>query len=326
MDTVLVTGGAGFIGSHLVEALLRASYKVRVLDNLSQGSRSYLPNSSSLEFVHGDVTDLSTCREAIRGVTGVFHLAAMSKVGPSLLNPDMFDFCARQNILGTINILTAALEHKDRIRKLVYSGSSTYYGSNSPPHHEGQSPSCQTPYALSKYVGEMYCQLFTRMHGLPTARLRYFMTYGPREPRSGAYAVVTGVFMRQWENDEPLTILGDGLQTRDFVHVTDVAAGTLRAFELPVTDATINIGTGKAWSIRELAGLISSKHVQLPKRPHDIPTQQADVTMMRNLLAWQPAIDLGEYLRCTIRKRIVEDGKKYSIPDWLRAENRSDIV
>ena len=299
---VLVTGGAGFIGSHLVEALLARSYRVRILDNLSQGSRSHLPDSPGVEFIEGDVTDWATCRDALRGVEGVFHLAAMSKVYPSLLNPGMIDFCTQQNVLGTCNVLRAAVERKADLRKLVYSASSTFYGANPPPHAEDQTQNCQSAYALTKYVGELYCEFFSRTHGLPTVRLRYFMTYGPRQPSTGPYAIVTGVFLRQWQNHEPLTILGDGTQTRDFIHVQDVAEGTVRAYESDLSDTTINIGTGRSVSIKELADLISPHQVILPRREHDIPHQQACTKRMRQLLAWEPKNQLCDYLKSLLRE------------------------
>lgn len=303
MARVLVTGGAGFIGSHVVETLLARGYCVRVLDNLLQGSLLNLEAAREAEFVEGDVTDLAACREAMRDIDGVFHLAAMSKVFPSLANPDMIDFCIEQNVHGTLNVLKAALERKADIRKIVYSGSSTYYGANPPPHAEDQPPGWQTPYAMSKYMGEMNCELFSRLYALPTVRLRYFMTYGPRQPSSGPYAVVTGVFMKQWEKGEPLTIMGDGRQTRDFIHVADVAEGTVRAFESGVTDATINIGTGRALSILELADLFSPKRIWLPPRQHDIPHQQADTTRMELLLRWRPRHDIRDYLARSLGER-----------------------
>jgi UDP-glucose 4-epimerase len=320
VSLILVTGGAGFIGSHVVEALLARAYKVRVLDNLAQGDRSYLPESKDVAFIRGDVTDYATCRDVMRGVEGVFHLAAMSKVGPSLGDPDMIPFCTHQNVVGTENVLRAALGHKAHIRKFIYAASSTYYGTNPPPHDEDQKPSCQTPYALSKYVGELYCELFSRLHGMPTVRLRYFMAYGPRQPSAGPYAVVTGMFLKQWENNQPLTILGDGMQTRDFIHVQDVAEGSVVAFERAVTDATINLGTGKSLSIKNLATLISSAHVHLPRREHDIPHQQASLTRARQLLHWQPRRDLAQYLRSLIRRKVEEQPGKFHVPEWLREE------
>jgi UDP-glucose 4-epimerase len=317
MDLVLVTGGAGFIGSHLVEALLARSYRVRVLDNLCQGERSNLPESAAVEFVEGDVTDPAICRDVMKGVAGVFHLAAMSKVLPSLANPDMVAVCTHQNVLGTANVLRAALEHRAHIRRFIYSASSTYYGTNPPPHTEDQPHSCQTPYALTKYMGELYCELFTRLYGLPTIRLRYFMTYGPRQPSQGPYAVVTGVFLRQWQNRQPLTIFGDGSQTRDFIHVADVAEASVRAFESDVRDATINVGTGRSLAIRELADWISPEQVWLPKREPDIPHQQASTDRMRRLLGWEPKQDVSQYVKALIRQQVAAHPGKYPVPGWL---------
>jgi len=318
MSLVLVTGGAGFIGSHLCEALLTRKYRVRVIDNLFQGNLANLPESENLEFIEGDVTDYDTCLSVMEGVEGVFHMAAMSKVLPSLEDPDLIDFCTEQNVIGTSNVLRAVLANKDKVRKLIYSGSSTYYGDNPPPHTEDQKECCQTPYAMSKYFGELYCKLFTRLHGIPTIRLRYFMAYGPRQPSTGAYAVVTGVFMKKWLANEPLTMVGDGTQTRDFIHVSDIAEGICRAFECDATDAEINIGTGRSMSINALADLISSERVQMPPRQVDIPHQQADITVMKKLLDWEPKIDAVDYFKTLIRETIEKNPGKYREPDWMK--------
>ncbi len=319
MKRVLVTGGAGFIGSHLVENLLKRSYKVRVLDNLSLGSRDYLPEHDDLEFIEGDITDYDTCLEVTDGMEGVFHLAAMSKVAPSLASPDMIDFCTHQNVNGTANVLKAALENKDTVKKLIYSGSSTYYGNRPVPTQEDILHDCQTPYAVSKYVGEMYCELFSRLHGLPTIRLRYFMAFGPRQPTTGPYAVVTGVFIKQWLAGQPLTILGDGKQTRDFIHVHDLAEGIRRAFESDVDDATVNLGTGRSLTIRELAEMISSARVDLPPRVPDIRHQQADITRMLEVLGgWEPEVDVVEYYKGWIRDHLAANPDQPNKPDWAQ--------
>lgn len=317
---LLVTGGAGFIGSHVVEALLKRSHKVRVLDNLFTGKREYLPKHERLEFIEGDVTNYETCLAAVEGVDGVIHMAAMSKVLPSLANPEMIDFCAAQNAGGTANVLKAALKHKDRIKKVVYSGSSTYYGRGSLPNREDGPHDCQTPYALTKYVGEMYCELFTKLHHLPTIRLRYFMAFGPRQPTSGPYAIVTGVFMDQWAEGKPLTILGTGHQTRDFIHVSEIAEANCRAFESDVTDATINVGTGKAISILDLAHIFSDDLVFLPPRVPDIPHSLADTDRIRRLLGWVPKTDVVGYFKDEVRRLVRENPAKYKAPKWLENE------
>lgn len=320
MTRVLVTGGAGFIGSHVVEALLARSYQVRVLDNLVTGFLDYVPQHDDVEFIEGDVTDYDTCLSAMKDVEGVFHMAAMSKVLPSLTNPEMIDFCTEQNVQGTANVLKAALKHRDGVRRLIYSGSSTYYGENPVPDHEDMAHDCQTPYALSKYVGEMYCELFTKLHGLPTIRLRYFMTFGPRQPASGPYAIVTGVFSKQWMNGEPLTILGTGHQTRDFIHVSEVAEANVRAFESDVTHATINVGTGTAISILELAHIFSDDLVYHPPRVPDIPHSLADLSRCRELLGWVPKTDVVAFFKDEVRRLVRENPGTYTTPSWLQRE------
>ncbi len=223
-ELVLVTGGAGFIGSHLSEALLDRGYRVRVLDNLSFGRRDWVP--AEAEFVEGDIRDLGTCRAAVHGCTGVFHMAAMSRSAASLT---AIESCTENNVLGTQNILVAAREHN--IRKLVYSGSSTYYGSQPVPHTEAMRPDFLNMYGLTKYIGEEYCLLFDRLYNTPAIVLRYFNVYGPRQPETGAYALVLGVFLRRWAEGQPLEIHGDGSQRRDFIHVRDVASANIAAYE-----------------------------------------------------------------------------------------------
>lgn len=289
--TVLVTGGAGFIGSHLTEALLSRGYMVRVLDNLSQGRTDWLASHPSLEFRRGDICDLQTCIDACKDMHAVFHLAAMSKVAPSLENESMLDFCTTQNVLGTLNLLKAA--HRSQARKFIYSASSTAYGRTPPPHREASPPDCLNPYALTKYLGEQYCELYDKLYGLPTLSLRYFQVYGPRQPSSGNYAVVTGIFLEQRKSGTPLTIHGDGSQRRDFVYVGDVAEANIRALESPVHGTVINVGTGTSHSIKEIADLISADQmVGMPRRPGDMDETRADTSRCRSLLQWCPSTPL----------------------------------
>jgi UDP-glucose 4-epimerase len=232
----------------------------------------------------------------------------------------MLHFCAHQNVNGTAQLLLAARERKDRIRKVIYSGSSTYYGGGQLPNREDVLPDCQTPYAVTKYFGEQYCELFTRLHGLPSIRLRYFMVYGPRQPDSGPYAVVNGVFMDNWKSGQPLTILGDGQQTRDFVHVSEVAEANIRAFESDITDATINVGTGHAISILDLANIFSDKLVFKPPRVPDIPHSLADTSRLKNLLGWVPSRNVVDYFKEEIREMVRDSPARYIPPGWLSAE------
>jgi len=289
-ETMLVTGGAGFIGSHLVERLVILGHKVRVLDNLSQGRREWVHPSA--EFIEGDITQLPLCRRACEGVSGVFHLAAMSKVAPSI---DKFEFCTEQNIIGTQNLLIAARDAK--ARKVVYSGSSTYYGNGAPPQAESALPNCLNPYAVSKYVGEQFCEIFTRLYRLPTVTLRYFNVYGARQPSVGAYALVLGIFLDLHRRGEALTIHGDGSQRRDFVHVSDVVEANLAAYASDVEGTAMNVGSGTNISIREMADMISSRQVFIPRRAGDAEVTLADISRIRRLLGWEPKMPFADGLK-----------------------------
>ena len=286
---VLVTGGAGFIGSHVCEELLGRGYRVRVLDNLSLGKREWVPSDAGLEFIRGDVCDSEACRAACDGVEGVFHLAAMSKVAPSVGDPSMVQYCTGQNVLGTLNVLEAA--SAAGVKKVIYSASSTFYGNRPPPHSEDMLPDCLSPYALTKYVGEQYCELYDKMYDLPTLSLRYFQVCGPRQPSAGPYAVVAGIFIEQERRGEPLTIHGDGSQRRDFVYVRDVAEANVRAYESGARRMVINVGTGVSRSIKELADMISDKQISgLPRRGGDSDATLADTSRCARVLGWLPAI------------------------------------
>jgi len=289
-ETMLVTGGAGFIGSHLVERLHVLGHRVRVLDNLSQGRAEWIHPSA--EFLQGDITDLAFCRRACEGVAGVFHLAAMSKVAPSI---DKFEFCTEQNIIGTQNVLIAARDAK--VRKLVYSGSSTYYGNGAPPQSENALPNCLNPYAVSKYVGEQFCEIFTRLYQFPTVTLRYFNVYGPRQPAVGAYALVLGIFLDLHRRGETLTIHGDGSQRRDFVHVSDVVEANIAAYCSDVAGVAMNVGSGTNISIKEIADLISPRQTHASRRTGDAEVTLADITRIRTLLHWEPKMPFADGLR-----------------------------
>jgi nucleoside-diphosphate-sugar epimerase len=259
---VLVTGGAGFIGSQLAEALLAQNFEVVILDNLSQGKREWIPSKAT--FIEDDIVNLKVCRDAMKGVSGVFHLAAMSRVAPSIEN---FEFCTEQNIIGTQNLLIAARDA--HIEKFVYSGSSSFYGDNEPPYYEDQAPGCLNPYALSKFVGEQFCLMFTKIYNLPTVVLRYFNVYGPRQPRVGSYALVIGVFLDCLKNNKPLIIHGDGSQRRDFIHIRDVIEANIKAYHAPTSGVVCNIGSGNNISIKEVADLISPHQTFMERRAGD---------------------------------------------------------
>ena len=289
-EFVLVTGGAGFIGSHLTEGLLSAGYRVRVMDNLSQGHREWVHGDA--EFLEGDITSLDQCRQACAGVSGIFHLAAMSRVAPSV---DNIEGCTLPNVVGTQNILSAAREAG--VRRLVYTGSSTFYGNTAPPHSEEMPSEFFNFYSLTKAVGEQYCFLFDRQYGLSTAVVRYFNVYGPRQPQTGTYALVLGIFLKRLAQGLPLVIHGDGSQRRDFVHVKDAVAATIRVYESDARAEVFNVGSGTNVSIKEIAGMISANQEHAPRRAGDAEITLADITRIRTRLGWEPKISLEEGLR-----------------------------
>jgi nucleoside-diphosphate-sugar epimerase len=284
-DLALVTGGAGFIGSHLAERLLASGYRVRVFDNLSFGRRQWVP--SAAEFIEGDIRDIEACRKACSNVDYVFHTAAMSRAGPSL---DAIDDCTQQNIVGTQNILIASRD--SGVRRLIYSGSSTFYGSQPVPHREDMRGEFLNFYSISKYAGEEYCRVFDRAFGLRVVVLRYFNVYGPRQPETGTYALVLGIFLKRWRDGQALEVHGGGDQRRDFVHVRDVAECNLAAIESDVHDVIFNVGSGTNISIKELADLISPKQIVTDRRPGDAMQTLADISRATELLKWRPITKL----------------------------------
>jgi nucleoside-diphosphate-sugar epimerase len=289
MKTMLVTGGAGFIGSHLSEGLLARGYQVRVLDSLVYGKREWVP--AGAEFIEGDIRDPAACRRAAVGMDGVFHCAAMSRSGPS---QDQIDVCTQSNITGTQNMLLAAREA--RVKRFIYSGSSTYYGNRTPPHRESDPPDLLNIYGLTKRVGEQYCLLFDKGFDLPCVVLRYFNVYGPRQPETGAYALVLGIFLRRRAGGRVLEIHGDGSQRRDFIHVRDVVAANIAACESPLRGEVFNVGSGTSISVKELADMISPNQIHIVARKGDSMATLADISKIQAALGWMPKISFTDGL------------------------------
>ena len=304
---VLVTGGAGFIGSNLVDRLLQLGYKVRIFDNLYTGFIRNVPlDNSNVELFVGDILDKNALEKAMEGIdfgrsfqygtgiTGawlmitVYHLAAMSKVVPSLKSSAMARFCTESNALGSWNVLDA-VRVKNGVQKVIYAASSTYYGNQPAPHREDMAPDFLTPYAASKYEGELQMQMFDRLFGVPTISMRFFMVYGPRQPSTGAYAIVTGVFAKQASEGKPLTIEGDGSHYRDFIHVHDIVDGLILSQQSSdLGGDVVNLGTGSAYSVQDVANLVSSNQTHLPPRPNDLEGTLADTCKMKRLLGYKP--------------------------------------
>jgi nucleoside-diphosphate-sugar epimerase len=298
-----VTGGAGFIGSHLTEALAGQGHRVRVADAFVTGKRSNLDHARGVEILEGDLADLAFARQAVAGVDFVLHQAAIPSVPLSVADPITSH---RANVDGTLNVLVAARDAG--VRRLVFAGSSSAYG-NTPtlPKHEEMPADPLSPYALQKVVGEQYLQMFTRLYGLETVSLRYFNVFGPRQDPSSAYSGVISVFATALLDGRAPTIYGDGEQTRDFTYVSDVVDGVLRACQAPqASGEVINLATGGRISLNLLfetmSRLVGGKvtPVYAEERAGDVRDSQADITKARRLLGFEPRVSLEEGLRRTV--------------------------
>lgn len=296
MSKCLVTGGAGFIGSHLVDALIERGHKVSVIDNLSTGKRENL--NCRAEFHEVDIRGFEKIRPIFNGVDFVFHLAARPRIPLSIQDPISSN---ENNLNATLNVLVAARDAK--VKKVIYSSSSSIYGDQKElPARETMSPQPLNPYGLQKYVGELYCKIFSELYGLPTVSLRYFNVFGPRALLEGAYATVVGIFLRQKRDGEPLTIIGDGEQTRDFTYIKDVVRANIMAVESPVGKGeALNIGAGHNYSINHLAKIIGGETVNIPQRPGEIKHSLADTALAEKVLGWQPKYNLESGLKETLR-------------------------
>ena len=308
MAHYLVTGGAGFIGSHLAEELLRRGERVRVVDNLSTGKRSNLAHLSDVELLQGDLADADVAAAACRGMDYVLHQAAIPSVPRSVADPITSN---RANIDATLNVLVAARDAG--VRRVVYAGSSSAYGDTPTlPKHEAMPTQPLSPYALQKLVGEQYLQLFTSLYGLETVTIRYFNVFGPRQDPSSPYSGVISLFTSALLEGRRPTICGDGEQTRDFTYVANVVDGVLRACGADASGQVVNVATGGRVSINQLCQTLSEligvnvSPEYAPARPGDVLHSQADISRARQLLGYEPLVSFREGLQRTV--------------DWYRAE------
>jgi len=303
-ELVLVTGGSGFIGSHLVAMLLDLGYSVRVLDSLETGNLLFLDlRHPRLDFHYGDMLDEEAVRRAMVGVRGVFHLGAASKVLPSLKDPGMATFNYERNAVGTSRVLQLANE-TGAVRKVVYAASSTYYGNQPVPFAETDPFMPTSPYAASKYMGELEMLTHDNLYHLDTLSLRFFMVYGPRNPSQGAYAIVTGKFLGRLQEGLPLLIEGSGENFRDFVHVRDIGRALILGYQSSVHGTVINIGTGKAYSVSDVADMVSENQVHVAPRRNDLLGTLADTCRAKRLLHFQARHDFLATMR-----RMIADAK-----------------
>jgi len=289
----LVTGGAGFIGSHTVDLLLDSGYKVRVVDNLSGGREDNLSgqkNNSNLTLETKDIRNLDPSSSIFTGVDYVFHFAGLGDIVPSIENPvDYMDV----NVSGTLKVLEGA-RSSNNLKKFVYAASSACYGLASTPTNENHRIDVLYPYALSKYMGEQSCFHWNKVYGLPVNSVRIFNAYGTRSRTSGTYGAVFGVFLKQKLAGAPLTVVGDGSQSRDFLYVSDVAQAFVLAAETVLTGEIWNLGAGAPQSINKLVELLGGEVVYLPKRPGEPEVTFADISKISRELLFKPRISFKD--------------------------------
>ena len=291
MAKYLVTGGAGFIGSNLVKRLLADGHTVRVLDNYSGGKKSER-FFEGVEYIEGDICKSEDLQKAMQGIEGVFHLAAIPRMPYSVEHPLETN---EVNVVGTLKVLLAAREAG--VKRVVYSASSSAYGDQpAQPYQETMKTRPMSPYGLQKCIGEEYSRLFSELYGLETVSLRYFNVYGGMMDPEGAYALVIGKFLKQKLAGEPMTVCGDGEYYRDYTHVDDVANANVLAMTSDKVGKgeVINIGNHDPHSVNELVKLIGGESINIPDRAGDPRKTDADNSLAKNLLNWQPKINLQQ--------------------------------
>ena len=302
----IVTGGAGFIGSHLVDALLSAGHDVTVLDNFSSGRIDNLENAiDRINLKECDISRGGIWDEQFHSVDWVFHLAALADIVPSIQNPDAY---FATNVNGTFNILQAS--QKANVKRFIYVASSSSYGfPDSYPTPEEAEARPQYPYALTKHIGEEMVLHWESVYGLPALSLRFFNVYGRRSRTSGTYGAVFGVFLAQKLAGEPFTIVGDGEQTRDFTYVTDIVAALINAAGSESSGRAYNVGSGATISINRLVQLLGGDKVYIPKRPGEPDCTFADIARIQSELGWVPQITIEEGVSNLLK----------NIDDWREA-------
>ena len=291
---VLVTGGAGFIGSHLADLLIKTGYEVVVIDNLSNGRMSninHLLEHENFKFYELDIINLDDIKPIFKNIDWVFHMAGMADIVPSIENPKKYYDC---NVTGTFNVLEASRELG--VKKIVYAASSSSYGiPDNYPTPETADIRPQYPYALTKYLGEELIMHWSKTYKIPAISLRLFNVYGPRSRTTGTYGAVFGVFLSQKIHNKPFTVVGDGTQTRDFTYVTDVAKAFLKAAEVSETGLVLNVGSDNHYSVNRLVELLGGGELTyVPKRPGEPDCTYADTTKIHKVLGWTAEVSFEE--------------------------------
>jgi len=292
---IIVTGGCGFIGSHIVDSLIKKGNKVSVIDDLSANENENFYYNKAATYHKLDISK-DDCSNIFKNVDYVFHLAARSRIQPTVGSPNE---CFEVNVVGTQRVLEWS--RLNSIKRVIYSGTSSLYGhQNSIPFAPNMPADCLNPYSMSKWMGEQICKLYNQLYEVPSITLRYFNVYGPREPIKGEYAPVIGLFKRQSKNNKFMTIVAPGTQRRDFTYIEDVVEANILSMNSSTVDIPFNIynvGTGKNHSIVEIAEMIGGKRDIIPSRPAEVQETLADISETIKDLGWSP--------QCTLEEKIM---------------------
>jgi len=299
---IVVTGGAGFIGSNLVDRLVDDGHEILVIDNQSSDAHESFYYNDKAKYYPWDVggvySGYDLIERLLEGVDYVFHLAAESRIQPTIEDPVL---AVKTNVLGTCNILQAA--RKNGVKRVIYSSTSSAYGLVNPiPNKEDMRKDCLNPYSVSKTSGEELCQMYTKLFGLETVTFRYFNVYGERQPTSGQYAPVIGLFQKQHANGEPMTVVGDGMQRRDYTHVSDVVEANILAAFTDNKDAIgeiFNIGSGTNHNIHDIVRLVGgedAEFVYIPDRPGESRETLSDCSKAHDILKWESSVVLEDWI------------------------------
>lgn len=292
----VVTGGAGFIGSHIVQRLLQDGHEVSVIDNLSATCHEQFYFFDGAKYFELCINDHRT-RKVYEGADYVFHLAAEARIQPSFENPDL---TIDTNINGTTRVLSHAKENG--VKRVIFSSTSSSYGLiNKCPLQEDMPTDCNTPYSISKVAGESFCKLYSKVYGLETVVLRYFNVYGERQPTKGQYAPIIGLFQKQLSENKPMTVVGDGMQSRDFTYISDVVDANISAMNpyMKFNGDIFNIGTGRNYTILELVSIIGGEgypYTILNERKGEARHTQADISRAEHFLLWKPKVKLEDWI------------------------------
>lgn len=319
---VLVTGGCGFIGSHLVEKLLENNHRVTVIDNLSTGKRNNLNGAAHhphLRFIIEDITSYDKIYPFFRNQEWVFHLAALADIVPSIDHPDRY---YNTNVSGTFNVLEAC--RKAKVKRFIYTASSSCYGiPNQYPTSEEAPLQPQYPYALTKALGEQLVHHWGKVYDLDVVSLRLFNVYGPRARSTGQYGAVFGIFLKQKLANQPLTVVGDGSQSRDFIYVSDVVRAFILAAQSPARNQIFNVGFGKSSSINELVKYLNHPSTHIPKRPAEPDCTLADISKIKKVLKWVPKVSFQKGVSKMLKDIDIWKNAPLWTPEMIQEATRS---